>query len=68
MEVTNLTKNIKVEVNIHRLGWTNKNAYKVEGKVLDQHGRSHFEINGRWNEVLSLKNVSTGRDEEVFRA
>ena len=30
-EITNVTKNIKCEINIHRIGWTKKNAYKVEG-------------------------------------
>ena len=39
MEVTNLTKNIKVDLNISRQGWTTKNAYKVEGKVLDADGQ-----------------------------
>lgn len=38
MEVTNVTKNIKVELYIHRQGWTNKNLQKVEGKVLDENG------------------------------
>jgi hypothetical protein len=31
MEVTNLTKNIKAVLTIHRQGWISKNAYKVEG-------------------------------------
>lgn len=31
MEVTNITKGTKVVLTIHRQGWTNKNAYKVEG-------------------------------------
>jgi hypothetical protein len=35
LEVTNVTKNIKCVLNIHRLGWTKKNAYKVESKILD---------------------------------
>ena len=35
-EVTNITKNIKLTLNIHRQGWTAKNAFKVEGKVLDE--------------------------------
>lgn len=38
MEITNLTKNIKVELNIHRQGWTRKNAFRVEGKTLDSRG------------------------------
>jgi hypothetical protein len=38
MEITNLTKNLKVEFNIHRQGWTKKNAYKVEGKGIDANG------------------------------
>jgi len=35
MEITNVTKNIKVELICHRQGWLGKNANKIEGKVLD---------------------------------
>jgi len=35
LEITNVTKNIKAVLNIHRQGWTSKNLQKVEGKVLD---------------------------------
>jgi hypothetical protein len=31
MELTNVTKDIRVLINIHRVGWTKKNNYKVEG-------------------------------------
>lgn len=31
MELTNVTKNIKVSLTIHRQGWTSKNLQKVEG-------------------------------------
>lgn len=55
MEITNITKDIRVIINIHRIGWTKKNYYKVEGQVLDSEGKCRFEINGRWNEYLSLK-------------
>src|SRR5947209_254068 len=68
MEVTNLTKNIKVELNISRQGWTTKNAYKVEGKATDADGVTHYEINGKWNEYLDLKEVKTKQVEQVWKA
>ena len=59
MEVTNLTKNIKVELNITRQGWTAKNAYKVDGKATDANGVCHYEIKGKWNEYLTLIDSKT---------
>lgn len=67
LEVTNLTKNIKAELNIHRQGWTSKNAYKVEGKGIDANGDVKFEVSGRWNEYLNVKDLSTGIDENVWK-
>ena len=68
MEVTNVTKNIKVMITCHRQGWTNKNAHKIEGKVLDEQYNPRYEINGRWNEFLTLKDIKTGFEETVFKA
>ena len=68
MEVTNLTRNIKTVFTIHRQGWTQKNAYKVEGHVLDEEGRPRLEINGKWNEYLNIKDCETGIEKEVFKA
>ena len=64
--VENLTRGIKVELTIHRIGWTKKNAYKVEGNVIDQNGVPKFSINGLWNKSLSLKDLKTGKEEIVF--
>lgn len=66
LEATNLTKNIKTELIIHRQGWTNKNAYKVEGKGMDINGDVKFEVNGRWNEYLNIKDSNTGIEENVW--
>lgn len=68
MEITNVTKNIKCSLNIHRVGWTSTNNYKVEGKILDSNSTPQFEISGRWNEYLSLKDLTTGKEQEIFRA
>lgn len=68
MEVTNLTKNIKAELNIQRQGWTTKNAYKVEGKVSDSDGLVRYEIKGKWNQYLNLKDLKTQQEEEVWKA
>ena len=67
MEVTNITKNIKVVLNVTRQGWTTKNAYKVEGNVLDANSKPRYEIEGKWNEGLSIKNISTGKEEQILK-
>lgn len=68
MEITNKTKNIKCILTIHRQGWTNKNAYKVEGYVTDASGKNQFEINGLWNENYTIKNLRTGETVKAFQA
>lgn len=68
LEVINVTKNTKTILNIHRIGWTKKNAYRVEGQVFDEEGKVRYEINGRWNEYLSIKDCSNGIEEVVFKA
>jgi hypothetical protein len=35
---------------------------------MGEDGKPHFEINGRWNEFLSLKDCSTGIEEVIFKA
>lgn len=67
-EITNVTKNIKAEVFVHRKGWSNNNLHKVEGKVMDKSGTPKYEIEGTWVEYLNLREVSSGKLEQVFRA
>jgi hypothetical protein len=68
LEVTNLTKNIKVKLTISRQGWTKKNAYKVEGYANDATGATKYSIRGTWNESLYCKNMQTKEEELVFQA
>lgn len=68
MEVTNITKNIKSEITIHRQGWTGKNSYKVEGTVKDAKGVTKCKIDGFWNEKLSVTDCITGVTDQVFKA
>ena len=70
IEVTNMTKNIKVQVNISRQGmFTSQNAlHRLEGKVMDENGKARYEINGKWSEYLNLKDLATGQELEVLRA
>lgn len=49
LEVVNKTKDIKCELTIHRQGWTGKNAYKVEGKVIDHSGQTRCKVEGLWH-------------------
>ena len=70
IEVTNMTKNIKVQVNISRQGiFTSQNAlHRLEGKVMDETGKARYEISGKWSQYLNLKDLATGQEQEVFRA
>ena len=60
LEVNNLTRGTKVNLFIHRQGWTSKNSHRVEGKVLDAQGVCQYEVNGTWNGEMALKNCKTG--------
>jgi hypothetical protein len=66
LEVESVTKGTKAVLYIHRQGWTKKNSHKVEGKIMDANGNVKYEVNGTWNDKLSLKNSSTGEEEVVF--
>ncbi len=61
-EVTNVTKNIKVNINISRQGMftSQANLHKLEGKIVDENGKERFEITGKWSEYLNLKDLATG--------
>ena len=48
LEVNNITTGAKANLLVHRLGWTSKNAYRVEGKVTDSSGVCKYEVNGQW--------------------
>ena len=60
MELNNITTGAKCTLTIHRQGWTGKNAYKVEGDVLDPQGNKRFHVSGLWNEKYSIKDLKTG--------
>lgn len=66
LEITNITTGAKCTLVIHRQGWTNKNAYKVEGDVLDTKGKKRFHVSGLWNDHLNIKDLSSGEEERVF--
>lgn len=68
MDMTNLNTGSKANLYVHRQGWTKRNAFKVEGKVIDGRGVLRYEVFGTWNKQLSLRNVQTGEEEVVWNA
>ena len=36
-------------------GWSNKNAYKVEGEIFDGEGNHVYDVYGHWHRALSVK-------------
>ena len=67
LEIQNLTRGTKAVLTIHRQGWTKRNAFKVEGKVLDNNGVCKYEVNGLWNKEMSIKNCLTGKEELMWQ-
>ena len=65
--MSNLVTGSKASLFIHRQGWTNRNAHKVEGKITDKDGVLRYEVFGTWNRELSVRDVETGQSEVVFR-
>lgn len=41
-------------------GWRGKDAYEISGQVLDARGRVAYEIAGRWNSQLIMRQVGVG--------
>ena len=41
-------------------GWRGKDAYEINGRVIDATGRIAYEIAGRWNSQLVARQVGTG--------
>ena len=66
-DIDNLTTGEKARIFIHRQGWTKKNSYKVEGKILDKNGKCKYEVLGSWNKEMRIRNTETGEEEVAFR-
>lgn len=67
MEIVNMTKNYRCEINIERQGWFTKVPHKLHGKVVDETGRIRYEIHGKWTEYMDMKNVDTGDEYEIWK-
>lgn len=47
-------------------GWTNKNAFKVEGYVYDEHDKKVVEISGTWNNIIKATNLKTKEETVIW--
>eukprot|EP01134_Creolimax_fragrantissima_P007888 CFRG7888T1 len=52
MKIINHTTGDTCELDFKQSGWFNKNAFCVEGKVMNAKGESVYHISGKWNEAL----------------
>lgn len=66
MTVTNLKTREETRIEFKRVGWTNANKCKFEGRVFTADNEPVIIIHGRWNEKIYFKNIKTGEDQCVW--
>ena len=63
MTVINYKNKEYCEVDFKKRGWSNKNAFEVEGYAYNSMKERIFKIWGKWIENLYIKNMITGEEE-----
>lgn len=48
-------------------GWSNHNAYKVDGTVFNASGKAVYKIEGKWNDKVYIVNVESGEKEMAWQ-
>lgn len=48
-------------------GWGNKNAFKLEGEILDSDGKQVYEVYGHWHRAIYIRNLETGQETEIWK-
>ena len=48
-------------------GWGNKNAYKLEGEILDSDGNKVYEVYGHWHRAIYVRHLETGEETEIWK-
>ncbi|KXN88372.1 hypothetical protein AN958_07415 [Leucoagaricus sp. SymC.cos] len=60
MIITNHRTNERCMLTFKPRGWRGKDAYEISGQVIDAQGRLVYEIAGRWNSQLIMREVGKG--------
>ena len=67
MSVVNLTTSERCDVEFSKKGWFKKNDFSVKGKVLASNGRPAYELNGRWTDGMTIKNLESGEEWSLWQ-
>ncbi|KAF5346477.1 hypothetical protein D9756_010097 [Leucocoprinus leucothites] len=62
MIITNHRTNERCILTFKPRGWRGKDAYEISGQVIDERGRTVYEIAGRWNSQLIMREVGSGHE------
>ena len=66
-QVVNHTSQELCEVEWRERGWTGKNANLFQGLVKTASGKSMFKVQGRFSENISIVNLESGEENEVWK-
>lgn len=55
-----------IDINFKTKGFISGTYDAIEGTVKDKRDKSLYEITGKWNEVMTIKNLSTGSKSEFL--
>ena len=56
MSCVNLNTNDKAIIMLEPKGWTSKNDYEAEGKIIDSDGNTKYSLYGKWNSFATAIN------------
>jgi hypothetical protein len=48
-------------------GWGNKDAYRLEGEILDAEGKPVYDIYGHWNKEIFIKHRETKKESSIWK-
>lgn len=60
------TSGIECEYTCYQKGWRGKDAFKVDGIIRDKDGKEIYEMFGKWNESIYVKNIETGVETLIW--
>lgn len=67
-QVINHTTQESCDLDWKEKGWTGKNANIVVGTIKSASGKAHYKLNGRFTDSLSLVNLDSNDEWEIWRA
>lgn len=66
MIVRNETTGDKAIIYFKPKGWTSKNDYEADGKVVDEKGQTHYHLYGKWDSFISAIDIKTQNEIKLI--